>query len=51
VAGCAHGDRERVAVHPDLERLFDGDRITPAIVLDRGGEEALVGLGHRLAAA
>ncbi len=38
VARSAHRHRQRLAVDPDLQRLFDGDQVTAAVVndLDRG---------------
>jgi hypothetical protein len=42
MAGGAHGDRERLAVHPDLQRLLDGEGVRPGSVPVRfaGGTDA-----------
>jgi hypothetical protein len=43
VAGGAHGHRDRLTIHSDLERLLDRHEIAPAIP-----QEALQGAGCRL---
>jgi hypothetical protein len=36
VPGRAHGDRQRLAVDPDLHRLLDGHLVAPAVAFDGG---------------